>query len=64
MADGSPFLVQDRTQLWLSHVVVALVLATIWRTTVGRGPLEALAAWLDRTARKALAPGGRTRAIR
>jgi hypothetical protein len=64
VADGSPFLVKDPQQLWISHVLVALAIATLWRTTIGRGPLEALAAWLDRTARKALAPGGKARSVR
>jgi uncharacterized membrane protein YeiB len=54
LANDSPFLVENRTELYLGHVLVALVLATIWRTTIGRGPLEALVAWLDRSARKAL----------
>lgn len=57
LAEGSPLLVEDRLQLWLLHVAVALVVATLWRSTVGRGPLEALAAWLDRLARRAA--GGR-----
>jgi len=51
LAEDSPFLVADRRTLWLAHVVIALLLASAWRTTVGRGPLEALAAWLDRAAR-------------
>ena len=53
LAEDSPLLVEDRQTLWLGHVVVALVVASVWRTTVGRGPLEALAAWLDRRARAA-----------
>lgn len=53
LAEDSPFLVADRRTLWLAHVVVALLVASLWRTTVGRGPLEALAAWLDRQARRA-----------
>ena len=57
LTNGSPFLVADRLQLWLAHVVVALLAASVWRSTVGRGPLEALAAWLDRSARRAA--GGR-----
>jgi hypothetical protein len=28
-------------------VAVALVLATVWRTAVGRGPLEAVIAWVS-----------------
>jgi len=54
LAKDSPFLVEDRRTLWLAHVVVALVVASLWRTSVGRGPLEALAAWLDRQARRAV----------
>jgi len=57
LAKDSPFLVDDRQTLWLAHVVVALGLASLWRTTMGRGPLEALAAWADRLARRA---AGRT----
>ena len=52
LTNGSPLLVEDRLQLWVGHVVVALVVASLWRTRVGRGPLEALAAWLDRLARR------------
>ena len=61
LAEDSPLLVDDRPTLWLAHVVVALLLASVWRTTVGRGPLEALAAWLDRAARRAAGadPGAR-----
>jgi len=59
LAEGSPFIIADRFQLWLGHVVVALLVASVWRSTVGRGPLEALAAWLDRSARRA-ASGRRT----
>ena len=39
--DG-PFLLDDRLELWLLHAAAALVLATAWRLTVGRGPLEAV----------------------
>ncbi len=34
----------DPYDLYLLHAVLALVVATVWRTVVGRGPLEALAA--------------------
>jgi uncharacterized membrane protein len=44
--DG-PLLMDDRTELWLLHVAVALVLATFWRTVVGRGPLEAATTWVS-----------------
>ncbi len=60
LAQDSPLLLDDPAQLWWAHVVVAVVLATAWRTTLGRGPLEALAAWLDATARR-LAGGRRER---
>ncbi len=40
-------------QLWWSHVMVAIVLASLWRGSVGRGPLEWCAAWLDRLGRRA-----------
>jgi uncharacterized membrane protein len=46
----------DPAQLWWSHVVVAIVLATLWRTTVGRGPLEWLASVIDRMGRQAVIP--------
>ena len=42
-----PLLLDDRTELWLLHVAVALVLATFWRTVVGRGPLEAATTWVS-----------------
>lgn len=54
LADGSPFLTDDRAQLWLSHVAVALVLATVWRATVGRGPLEATVAFASGSVRRAV----------
>ncbi|MGH8894554.1 MAG: heparan-alpha-glucosaminide N-acetyltransferase domain-containing protein, partial [Actinomycetes bacterium] len=60
LSKDSPVLHDDRSELWLAHVAVALVLATLWRTTIGRGPLEALAARLDRTARNSVS--GRRRA--
>ena len=58
LAEGSPFRSDDPMTLWLCHVAVALVVATLWRTQVGRGPLEWLASSLDRAARRAV--GGRT----
>jgi hypothetical protein len=58
LADGSPLLATDRTRLWWAHVLVGLAVATFWRTQVGRGPLEALLAWLSGSARRAVA--GRT----
>ena len=52
--DG-PLLLDDPRLLYLAQVAVAVVLATLWRTRVGRGPLEALSAWLDRRAAGLLA---------
>ena len=57
LADWSPFLSDDRRTLWLAHVVVALGVATFWRTAIGRGPLEAVVAWLSGSARRAVAGG-------
>ncbi len=59
LSADSPFLTSDRTQLWLGHVLVALAVASVWRTTIGRGPLEAAASLLDRPVRQAVA--GRSR---
>jgi hypothetical protein len=53
LSQDSPFLIGDRTQLWLTHVAVALVFATVWRTWIGRGPLESVSSFLDRSARRA-----------
>ena len=55
LADGSPLLSTDRARLWWAHVLLGLVFATFWRTQVGRGPLEALLAWLSGSARRAVA---------
>lgn len=52
LTNGSPLLSDDRLQLWLAHVVTVLVVATLWRSWVGRGPLEWFAAQLDRAARQ------------
>jgi Heparan-alpha-glucosaminide N-acetyltransferase, catalytic len=57
LAQGSPLLLDNRLHLWLLHVVVAVVVATLWRTQVGRGPFEWLAARADRMARRGA--GGR-----
>jgi hypothetical protein len=64
LTNGNPLLVSrsDPLRLWLAHVVVALVVATLWRTMVGRGPLEWLAASLDRSVRRAV--GGASAAPR
>jgi len=59
---GSPLLLDDPGRLYLAHVLVALVVASGWRTRVGRGPLEALSAWLDRTARRVVG-GARLRQL-
>jgi uncharacterized membrane protein YeiB len=58
LADGSPVQSADRTRLWWAHVLVGLAVATLWRTQVGRGPLEALLAWLSGSARRAVGGGG------
>jgi hypothetical protein len=50
LAKGSPLLLDDRLHLWLAHVMAAIVVATIWRMLVGRGPLEWLAATCGRVA--------------
>lgn len=52
LADGSPLLMHDPLQFWLTNVAVAVVVATVWRTLLGRGPLEAVAALFDRTTRR------------
>jgi hypothetical protein len=52
LAKGSPLLLDDRLHLWLAHVVVAAFIATLWRTQIGRGPLEWLAARADKLARR------------
>lgn len=53
LAQGSPLLLTDnRLQLWLGHCVTAIAVATFWRTQLGRGPLEELAAQIDRAARR------------
>lgn len=61
LAEGSPLRNDDPRLLWLAHVVVALVAATLWRTLVGRGPLEAVSALADRSARAVVS--GRSRAV-
>ena len=60
LADGSALLMDDRLHLWLTHVVVAVAIATLWRTLVGRGPLESLAARVDRAARRSVGGPGAT----
>jgi hypothetical protein len=50
---GGPLDLDDRALLYVAQAAVALVVAVLWRSYVGRGPLEALAAWLERTVRSA-----------
>jgi uncharacterized membrane protein len=50
----------DPTTLWLVHAVLALVVASLWRPLVGRGPLERATAAADRRVREVL--GGPVRA--
>ena len=53
LADGSPLLLTDnRLVLWLGQVATVLVVAILWRAWLGRGPLEGLAAQVDRAARR------------
>jgi Heparan-alpha-glucosaminide N-acetyltransferase, catalytic len=52
LAKGSPLLLDNRVHLWLAQVATVILLATVWRTLIGRGPLEWLAALVDRTARR------------
>lgn len=52
LAKGSPLRIDDQLHFWLANVVAAMVLATLWRTVIGRGPLEWLAALVDRTMRR------------
>lgn len=51
LAEGSPLLLDEPRTLWLLQVMVALVVASLWRSMIGRGPLEAVAALADRGAR-------------
>ncbi len=46
---GTPLGPTDPAQLLAVHVAAALVLATAWRATLGRGPLERLTATLAQT---------------
>jgi Heparan-alpha-glucosaminide N-acetyltransferase, catalytic len=62
LAKDSPLLMDDRLHLWLTHVVVAIFIATLWRTKIGRGPLEWLAAWANRLARRVVG-GSQVRAV-
>lgn len=55
LSEGAGLRPDERT-LWWILVLSSLLLATWWRTVVGRGPLEALASAIDRRGR--LAFGG------
>ena len=52
LTKGSPLLMADQLHFWLANVAVAVVVATFWRTLIGRGPLEWLVGLADRTARR------------
>jgi hypothetical protein len=54
VAKGSPLLMHEQLHFWLANVALAIVLATLWRTLVGRGPLEALVARADKLARRSV----------
>ncbi|MCY7401019.1 MAG: hypothetical protein LH477_08685, partial [Nocardioides sp.] len=51
-----PLLLDDPLLLYLAHVGVAVAVALLWRSYVGRGPLEWAASRCDRMARAAVAP--------
>ena len=48
VAQGSPLRIQEPFRFWAVQLAVALVVATVWRQLVGRGPLETLAHLVDR----------------
>lgn len=52
--DG-PLLLDDAFRLYVVHVALVLVVAVLWRSLVGRGPLEAVAARLERATRSGAA---------
>jgi uncharacterized membrane protein YeiB len=58
LAKGSPLLMTDQLLFWLANVAVAVVVATFWRTVIGRGPLEWLVGKADRVARRSVGGGG------
>ncbi|MGH8894555.1 MAG: heparan-alpha-glucosaminide N-acetyltransferase domain-containing protein [Actinomycetes bacterium] len=60
LARSGPFLHPNPLVLYAAQVAVGVGAATMWRTYVGRGPLEALAALLDRSSRSVVR--NRTRA--
>jgi hypothetical protein len=57
VARHSPLLMDDQLHFWLANVLGAIVVATLWRTLIGRGPLEAVMARADKEARNLF--GGR-----
>lgn len=55
LADGSPFTFDGNPLgFWLAQLAAALVAATVWRSRLGRGPLEAVASQVARSARGAV----------
>lgn len=64
LAEDSPWHMDDPFVFWLVQLAVALVVATLWRTRLGRGPLEAVSSLLDRTARGAVQGRSRSRAAK
>lgn len=57
---STPFLPADATRSYVLQVVTVLVIATLWRSTGRRGPLEALVAAAAGRARRAVAPDSPT----
>lgn len=53
---ATPFLPPDPTRSYVLQAVAVLVIATLWRSTGRRGPLEALVAAAAGRARRAVAP--------
>jgi uncharacterized membrane protein YeiB len=49
----------DPQQLWVVHIVVALLVATAWRLAHARGPLEQLLSWPSRAVAVRVATGAR-----
>ena len=50
-----PLLIDDTLLLYLAHVVVAILVAWVWRSYVGRGPLEWLSSRCELLGRSAMA---------
>jgi hypothetical protein len=57
VAKGSPLLMTDHLHFWLVNVALAVVVATFWRTVIGRGPLEWLLGGADRVVRRSVGGG-------